>query len=120
VLTGSVTEALDFGEVGEVPVRASTTSGGVNAGFATGPRLIRAGLGGKAEVIGFRRAFPNRELSAQQSMGLAAGGEAWLGLHHGRFTGDLQLATLMLFQRWDEQPGWPVYTEFTLQLGYRF
>jgi len=120
VLTGSITESLDFGEVGAIPVRASSSSAGLNAGFATGPRLLRAGLGGKAEFIGFSRAFPDRELGAQRSMGLSAGGGAWLGLHHGRFTGDVQLATLMLFQRWDEQPGWPIYSEFTLQLGYRF
>jgi len=77
-------------------------------------------LGGKAEIIGFSRSFPDRDLAAQRSLGLAAGGAAWVGIHHARFTGDLQLATLMLFQRWDEQPGWPTFTELTLQLGYRF
>ncbi len=120
LLTGAATETLDFGEVGGVPVRVSSTSGGVNAGFATGPRLVRAGLGGKAEIIGFSRAFPDRDLDVQRSVALAGGGAAWVGLHHGRFTGDLQLATLMLFQRWDEQPGWPTVAEITLQLGYRF
>jgi len=120
VMTGATTEDLDFGEVGLVPARVSSTSAGLNAGFATGPRLIRAGLGGKVELIGFSRAFPDRDLATQQSLGLAGGGAGWVGLHHGRFTGDLQVATLMLFQRWDEQNGWPSFAEFTLQFGYRF
>ena len=72
------------------------------------------------ELIGFSRAFPDRELATQQSLGLAGGGAGWVGLHHGRFTGDLQWATLLLFQRWDEQGGWPTYAELTLQFGYRF
>jgi len=120
VLTGGGGNTVTFEEVGEVPVQVGSTSLGGTAGFATKPRLVRAGVGGRAELIGFRRSFTDRDIEAQRSFGLAGGGVGWVGIYHGRFTGDVQLGVLALFDRWDDQSAWPTFVEGSLQLGYRF
>ena len=120
VLTGGSSTEITFDEVGAVPVRVGSTSLGGEVGFATKPKLFRAGLGGRGEVLRMARSFIDREEPDQASGALAAGGVLWGGIHHGRFTSDLQWASLLLFQSFDDRGQWPLYAELSLHLGYRF
>jgi len=120
VLTGGGASDLTFEEVGTVAVRAGSTSAAGSVGFATKPALLRAGIGARTELIRLSRSFVDRDEPDQASGGLASGGTTWVGLHHGRFTGDLEFGLLMLFNSFDDRNQWPLYSELTLHLGYRF
>ncbi len=120
VLTGGGTRELTFEEVGVIPARIGTTSLGGSIGYATRPALFRAGIGGRSELMLMQRSFPDRDEPSQSNGALAAGGSAWLGIHRGRFTGDLEWSTLLLFHSFDDSGVWPLYNELTLSLGVRF
>lgn len=118
--TGGGPAELTFEGLAPVVSRQSTTSIAGTAGFATRPALVRAGLGGRAGFTAVTRDFPEWDLAPQARGSVAAGFSAWAGLHHGRFTGDLQLDWQLLVIKWDENTGWPTYTDLVLALGYRF
>ncbi len=120
VLTGGGSPVLELD--GLAPVRSvqTTTSLAGVIGFATRPGLMRAGIGGRSAITVITRDFPDWDLEAQSSGILGAGFNAWGGIHHGRFTGDLQLNWLLLLTRWDDNRGWPAYRDLLLVLGYRF
>ncbi|MBX2801439.1 MAG: caspase family protein [Myxococcales bacterium] len=120
VITGRSTTPLRFDDLPPVPtVMASTTVAGV-VGFATGPRLLRAGLGARGGLTGLSRRFPDSEVETQAITALSAGANAWAGIHHGRFTGELQYNWMLMITQFDEQRGWPSYGELLFTLGYRF
>jgi hypothetical protein len=120
VLTGGATHELVFDEVGPVTARVGSTSLGGSMGWATRPALFRAGIGGRTELLALRRAFPDRDEADQLTASIGAGGTTWLGLHRGRFTGDIGWSSLVFFHSFDDSNAWPLYHELSLQLGVRF
>ena len=120
LLNGSAPGELEFEEAGTVPVTVGSTSGGGSIGFVTSPHLFRGGIGGKAELIGIRRTFPNGELSPQASISVAGGLASFLGLYHGRFSFELQFNLLIMATSFDDLPHRPLYGEPLLSFGYRF
>ena len=97
----------------------SSTSGGAAIGFATGPGIIRAGLGARAELATFGRTFPDGQLPPQRSYTLSPGLTSWAGVHLGRFSTDLAFNVLIMSNNWDDQ-GHPAYGELLWLTGYRF
>ena len=120
VLTGTATAQWDFEGLPPVEaVQTSMTASGV-IGYATKPRLVRAGIGARGGIVGFARQFPELDVSRQSAMGLGMGTNTWVGLHHGRFVGDLQFDLTMMIANWEDNEGWPVFSDLRLSLGYRF
>lgn len=120
LLTGGGQADLVFDEVGSVAAQVASTSVSGSVGYATGPRLIRAGIGGRTQLLWMQRRFPERDADDQSTVAFAAGGIAWVGLHHGRFTGDIGWASQLMFHSFDDTGQWPVISELTLALGVRF
>ncbi len=120
VLNGGSGGTLTFDEFGEVPVTVGSTSGGAAVGFVTAPNIVRAGLGGKAEVIAIRRTFPGGELDPQATVSVAGGAASFLGMYHGRFSVELQLNFLIMATSFDDLKSRPAYAEPLLSFGYRF
>lgn len=120
VLTGGGSGDLQFAERGPVSVRAGSTSVAGSFGFATRPWPLRAGIGGRAELITFYRSFPDGEEEDQASLTAAPGALVWLGLHHGRFSLDLQLDLMLMATNFDELDGIASYRELFLATGFRF
>jgi hypothetical protein len=119
LLTGGAQSELVFDDLAPVLMKQSTTSLGGSVGFATRPALIRAGLGGRGSFTVITRYFPDWELN--QSRGsVGAGLDAWTGLQHGRFVCDLVLHFQVLVMKWDDNQGWPTYSDLALSVGYRF
>lgn len=120
LLTGATQGELTFDGLAPIVARSSTTSLGGTVGFATRPNLARAGLGGRATFTVVSRSFPGLELPAQSRGSIGAGFQAWAGLNHGRFSADLTLDWQLLVMKWDDNQGWPKYTDLLLVLGWRF
>jgi len=120
LLNGSSSGTLVFEEFGKVPVNVGSTSGGASVGFVTGPNFVRAGIGGKAELLGIRRTFPGEELDPQSTISVAGGATSFLGMYHGRFSFELQFNLLMMATSFDDVAKRPTYAEPLLSFGYRF
>lgn len=119
LLSGAGPATLSFAGLEPVSVVVSSTSLGATAGFTTPPALVRAGIGGRAELILFSRSFPDGESTAQSATGVAPGVHAWVGAHPGRFVADFSAALLHLSVDVDGL-GQPNYGELALSFGYRF
>lgn len=120
VLNGAGVGTLNFEELGEKRVTVGSTSGGASVGFVTRPALFRAGIGGKAEVIGVRRTFPDGTADPQSTTSVAVGPTAFLGLYRGRFSLDLVSSLMIMPISWDGLDKRPVFWEPLLAVGYRF
>lgn len=120
LLTGGTSSALTIEGLAPVQTRASTTSVGAVIGVVTPPALLRAGIGGRGGFTLVTRQFPEWDLSNQSRASIGAGFHTFAGLHHGRFTADLQLQWQMLVMKWDDNAGWPTYADYLLVLGWRF
>lgn len=121
LLSGGGAGTLLLDEIGDKPVHVTSTSFGGALGVATKPRLLRAGVGANAEIIGFSRTFPDGDDQRQGTLTVAFGPTGWVGVHHGRFSYELQVDLLMMAATWDQHEGWPVYAEvIPLSLGIRF
>lgn len=120
VLSGMVTTEWAFEDVPPVEtVQTSGTAFGV-IGYATRPKLVRAGIGARGGVVWFSREFPEFGIGRQSSAGLGMGINSWVGIHHGRFVGDIQFNLNLMVANWEGNAGWPVYSDTLLSLGYRF
>jgi len=120
LLNGSSRGQLTFDEFGTLPVTVGSTSGGASVGFVTAPNMVRAGMGGKAEIVAIRRTFVGGELGPQSTVSVAGGMASFLGLYHGRFSFEIQLNLLMMATSFDDLTNRPVYAEPLLSFGYRF
>jgi hypothetical protein len=118
--TGGSATPLVLPGLGEVAMRVSTSSLAANVGVITTPALIRAGIGARASVTGVTRSFPDWDLESQGSVGLGVGFRGFAGLHPGRFSFDFAFSFQTLVTRWDDNPGWPTFQDFTLVTGWRF
>lgn len=107
---------------GLAPIESHQTSTSVGGalGFVTRPKLVRAGLGARSTAMLVTRRFPEWGLPTQASGVLGVGLDSWVGIHHGRFTGDLVFDWQLLVTKWDDSEGWPACTDLVLSLGYRF
>ncbi|MEZ4241993.1 MAG: hypothetical protein R3F59_38745, partial [Myxococcota bacterium] len=103
-----------------VPSRQSSTSVSGTIGFATRPRIMRAGIGARSGVTVLRRSFPTWDADPQVQAVLGVGFDSWGGIHSGRFSADLALDWQLLLTRWDEEEAWPTCSDLSLVLGYRF
>ncbi len=119
VLGGGGPATLTLPDLPPHDVNVATTSLGASAGFATAPALVRAGIGGRAEVLWVRRVFPDDALADQSSIGLAPGVATFVGVHTGRMTFDFEWNLLLLAVAWDDV-SLPLFGEATLAVGYRF
>jgi hypothetical protein len=120
ILNGSSGGVLTFDEFGELPVTVGSTSGGASVGFVTVSNFVRAGIGGKAELLSIRRTFPRGEIDPQATVTVAAGGASFLGMYHGRFSFEFQFNVLLMALSFDELNKRPTYVEPLLSFGYRF
>ena len=120
ILTGSSGSDLVFEEFGELPVTVGSTSGGAAVGFVTGPNFVRAGIGGKAEVLAIRRTFPGEELAPQSTITVGGGVASFIGMYHGPLSFEFQFNLLMLATTFDDLTTRPVYAEPLVSVGYRF
>jgi len=118
--TGGGPGVLRFEELGEVPIIIQSYAGGATFGFATKPALFRAGVGGRAQVVGFTRSFVNGDSDPQSSLSLAPGVQGWVGLHPGRAVFELQHNTQIMATSFTDDAQHPIYMEFFLTGGYRF
>ncbi len=103
-----------------VDLTVSSWSVGANAGWATGPNLVRAGLGGQFSALALGRHFPDPALGTQTAATLGGGPKGWVGVHHGRFTADLDLTVLLTPLTWDDAVTFPILSQLTLAAGVRF
>ncbi|MBW1880708.1 MAG: hypothetical protein JRJ84_20320 [Deltaproteobacteria bacterium] len=115
--TGSATLAFDL--VGDQDVQVRSYSAGANAGWATGRGIVRAGGGGRVELVHFARDFQDVSLDRQSATSVAPGLAGWVGIHYGRFNVDYTQSLLILPVRWDDNPA-PLFSELALTVGYRF
>lgn len=121
VLTGGAGHELAIPGLAPIASRQTSTSVGGVIGFATRPRLVRAGIGARSGITVLTRSFPEWEgVRTQSRPALGVGSSAWVGLHGGRFSADLQLDWQLLVTRWDDNDGWPTCSDLVLVLGYRF
>ena len=120
ILSGSSPGTLRFDEIGRVPITAGSTSAGVSGGYVTSPNFVRAGIGGRGEVIAIRRTFPGGELDPQSTVSIAGGMASFLGTYHGRFSFEFQFNLLMMASPFDGLTQRPLYAEPLLSFGYRF
>lgn len=119
-LMGGGPGVLNFDELGPVNVGIQSYSGAASVGFATPPALIRAGTGGRAQVVGFTRTFPDGQSDAQGSITIAPGIQGWVGLHVGRFAIDIEHHLMFMALGFSEEDRHPSYSEFFISSGYRF
>lgn len=120
VVGGGGPGVITLPELGAVNVNVQSTSLGAGIGFATAPHIARAGIGGRVELISFRRDFPDGEADAQTLTRPAFGVEPWAGLHYGRFSLDLGLGLNWLPVNLDDRVTWPPYLTLALRTGVRF
>jgi hypothetical protein len=118
--TGAAQAVLPINGLAPVQIRQGTVSLGGTIGFATRPGLMRTGFGGRSSLTVLSRSFPEWDIPAQSQAALGVGLNTWAGLHHGRFSGNLQLDWQLLVMKWDDNAGWPVALDLALVLGYRF
>ncbi len=119
VLTGGGTGVVEIPDLEPIAATYATTSFSGVIGAATPPNLVRAGIGGRASFTVVQRSF--EVWDRQEARGsIAPGLNTWLGVHHGRFSGDLEWNYNLLVMKWDESRGWPAYAELLLTMGYRF
>lgn len=120
VLAGGGPGTLRFPERGDVPVIIQSWSAGGAFGFVTPPQLVRAGFGGRAELVGFARSFVDGVAPTQRSFSLAPGVQGWIGVHHGRFSIELQHDLMLMALAFTEDRRHPLYSNFLLTSGVRF
>ncbi len=120
VLTGTSTAQWTFPGLAPVESLQSTTTVSGVVGYATKPALLRAGLGARGGVAWLSRRFPELDVPRQDAVSLGMGTNAWVGVHHGRFVGDLQLNVNVMITNWEDNEGWPVFSDLVLSVGYRF
>lgn len=120
LLSGGGPGTLAFSDVGPVDVDVQSASVGGAAGFATRPGVVRAGIGGRAEIVWFRRSFPDGELPTQDLARPSVGAQAWAGVHYGRVHADLTWNLEVLAATLDDRANLPVYGEILISMGYRF
>jgi hypothetical protein len=120
LLAGGGPGTLKFPERGEVPVIIQSYSAAGAFGFVTPPGLFRAGFGGRAELVGFTRTFTDGATDPQSSLTLAPGVQGWVGLHHGRFSLELQHDVMLMALAFTEDRRHPIYSNFLLASGVRF
>lgn len=120
VRTGGGVALLEIPGLAPIESHESSTSLGGSLGFVTRPKLVRAGFGARSTATVITRRFPDWNLPAQGRGTLGVGFDTWVGIHHGRFTGDLELDWQLLVMKWDDNEGWPACTDLVLSLGYRF
>ncbi|MEN0061858.1 MAG: caspase family protein [Myxococcota bacterium] len=120
VLSGRATTNWEFDGLPAVEaLQTSTTALGV-VGYATRPRLVRAGIGAQGGIVWLSREFPEFGVDRQTALGLGMGVNTWVGIHHGRFVGDLQFNINLMVTSWEDNEGWPAFSDTLLTLGYRF
>ncbi|MFT6144865.1 MAG: hypothetical protein ACJAZO_002013 [Myxococcota bacterium] len=120
ILGGGGNGVLALPQVGAVDIHMQSTSFGAGIGFATKPNIVRAGIGARAELIGFARDFPDGEAESQSLFRPSFGVEPWAGIHYGRFSFDVGMAYMLLPTRFDDRSNWPIYGELTARTGIRF
>lgn len=118
VLTGGGSGTVSFAVVGPQGLDVRSYSAGGVAGWASGAAIVRAGAGGRVEVVHFQRVFDD-DVPPQASTSVAPGVNTWAGLHWGRVNVDLGWNLLLLPVRWDDHP-MPAFSEVSLSFGYRF
>jgi hypothetical protein len=118
VLTGGGKGTVVFDLVGEQGVTVRSYSAAGVAGYASGAWLLRAGAGGRVEVVHFTRDFDD-DVDSQNSTSVAPGINGWVGLHYGRVNLDIAWNLMLLPVRWDGNHV-PLYSEPLLTFGYRF
>lgn len=119
LMAGRGTGVLGFDGLAPVRSSATSTSLAANVGIASRPGFVRAGIGGRAGVTWLARDFPEWDVAPQSSITLTAGGNAWVGVHHRRFSIDLQLNLVKMVTTWDQSSGWPGYGDVLLAAGVR-
>ena len=120
ILGGGAQSQVVLDQVGAIDVAVQSTTLGAGIGFATAPNIIRAGIGGRAELAWFGRSFPDGETSDQSLFRPSFGVEPWVGLYYGRVSTELGASWMLLPTTLDQQQGWPVYATFMLRFGVRF
>ncbi len=121
-------DVLTGGGTGQIAVPGGATktvqvwsygAGGV-AGWATGAAaVLRAGAGGRVELVHLGRSFPGEDTPPQGTTRVAPGLNGWIGLHPGRVHVDLGVSAMLLPVQWDGHP-MPGLLEIHLSFGYRF
>ncbi|MBT3222933.1 MAG: hypothetical protein HN348_27975, partial [Proteobacteria bacterium] len=119
LLTGAGPGEINVADATSKQVIAGSTSLGGIAGWATRSKIIKAGIGGRAEMVWFTRSFPESNEPSQVSMSMGLGLNLWVGFHFGRVSLDLQFNSMRLVTRWDEVQK-NAYLEPMLTAGYRF
>lgn len=118
--TGGSAAPLVVSGLGEVAARTSTSALLGTAGVISSPALFRVGVGARGGVAGVTRTFPDWALERQGSVALTFGWRAFVGLHPGRFSVDLAFSQHTLVTKWDDNPGWPMFSDLSLVTGWRF
>lgn len=119
LLAGRSSATLGFDDLSPVEVAVGSTSLLGSIGLCTRPALVRAGVGGRAGVTWLTREFPTWDVDPQVAAALTMGGNSWVGLHHGRFSVDLELDVVWLVTTWDDDPRWPSFGDLLLVGGVR-
>lgn len=120
LIAGGGPGTLRFDEVGDRQVVVQSWSAALSGGISTRPRLFRAGIGGRAELIGFGRSFEDPGLPSQSTFSVSPGLRAWAGLGHRRFSAELTLDIGLITVGFAEVGKRPAYSTSALSLGYRF
>ncbi|MCA9569817.1 MAG: caspase family protein [Myxococcales bacterium] len=120
LMAGGGPGTLTFAELGTREVIAQSWSTALTGGIATEPRLFRAGVGGRAELIGFGRTFVDGDIPTQRSFSISPGVRGWLGLHHQRLSVELVNDLGLMATGFTRDGKRPVYSTFLFSVGYRF
>jgi len=120
VYTGMATTAWEFDGLPPVQSLQSTSSVLGVIGYATRPALIRAGIGARGGLVWASREFPDLDVPRQTSVGLGMGTNTWVGVHYGRLVTELQLDITLMIVNWENNEGWPIFSDTLLSVGYRF
>ncbi|MCA9491453.1 MAG: caspase family protein [Myxococcales bacterium] len=117
--TGGATGEIEIGGL-PVEVHQSTSSLGGTLGVATPPMLFRVGAGARAVGVAVSRSLEGFGPDTQARASFGAGWELFAGIQHGRFDANLQLDWQTVVMKWDDNQGWPSYTDLLLSAGWRF
>jgi len=103
------------------PVKATftLTTGGVEAGWASRPAAIRAGVGLRLAGTYMQRDFDDDQLDTDAISTLSPGVTTWVGWWPNNFQLDLNLRVMRIPYNLDEQGGFGV-SEMYLGTGWRF
>lgn len=124
LLAGTGQATLQFENLGDKDIVVQSFSAAASGGIATKPRLFRAGIGGRAELITFARTFAADESAlageTQRSFSVSPGLQTWAGLHYQRFSLELGMNLSLMAVGFTEDNRHPWYSTLTLSSGYRF